>query len=212
MRFFLDMCIIIYYTSKDGSFFSTKAEEFMKKNEKNELLICYYIIDWDLPKWIKRQKIIVDEAIKKIINPSHEYQKSEGWSSLYDREKQKLEKILAKAKFSKDKNDFITRMLTFQKDIEINITNFIKIKAKKVVQISDIDKKLFSSLFSIIRNKSDANIIASGIQEHNNQTLVLVTNDKKDWNKENIELSMDQDSTLLKKYPKIPELVYLIDL
>ena len=66
-----------------------------------------------------------------------------------------------------------------------------------------------SSLFTYTRNHSDANIIASGIQYHQIEELILVTTDRKDWTEENLDLALPENSDLRKKYSKIPKIKYL---
>ena len=211
MRFFLDMCILIYYASNDNSLFSKKTLEFLKKNEKAKFLVCHYIVELDLPKWIKRQNILVDEVIKKIQNPNYDLQNSSGWNSLYPREKQKGDKLIFKAQHIPNKNEFVQRLIDFQKDIEIRIFNFIKIRSEKVIQLSEIDEELKSQLLTYLSNNvSDANVIASGIQEHNKKEAILITADKGHWTKENLEWAIPQGSALSKRY-KLPEIKYIQD-
>lgn len=212
MRWFFDMCILIYYTSEDNSFLSKKTREFIKKNENEEFLVCYYITDWDLPKWIKRQNILIDEVIKKIKDDSYDLNSSKNWNLLYPREKQKIEKFILKSK-SVDKELFIKNLLDSQKYLELRINNFIEKKTRKVVPISEIDFELKSSLFSHLENnESDANIIASGILHHQKEKIVLITADKIHWTKENIEWAIPQGSLISKKYPKIPKIKYIQDI
>jgi hypothetical protein len=212
MRWFLDMCILIYYASKDNSLFYKKTIEFLKKNEGEKLLVCHYIIEWDLPKWIKRQNTLVDEVVKKVKDPNYDLDSSFGWNSLYSREKQKGEKLIFKAKNIQNKAEFIRNLLDYQKEIEIRIFYFIKQKAEKVIQLSEIDKELKSQLFTYLNNNvSDANIIASGIQEHNKKEVIFMTADRSHWTKENLEWALPEHSPLRKKYPNLPEIRYIQD-
>lgn len=207
------MCILIYYASNDNSLFSKKAIEFVKKNESEKFLVCHYIVEWDLPKWIKRQNTLVDEAIKKIKDPAYNLSSSKGWDALYPREKQKCEKSILKSKFIQNKNDFVQMLLNYQKDIEIRIFHFIKQKAEKVIQLSEIDVELKSQLLTFLDNNvSDANVLASGIQEHNKKEVTLVTADKSHWTKENVQFAFDSKPSLVKTYPKIPEIKYVQDM
>jgi len=56
---------------------------------------------------------------------------------------------------------------------------------------------------------SDVMTLSSGIQEHNNKELILLTSDKEHWTKENLEWAIPKASSLRKKYPKIPEIEYI---
>jgi len=210
------MCILIYYASDDKSLFSKKTIEFIKKNESGKFLVCHYIVEWDLPKWIKRQNILVDEVAKKVKDPLYNLNSSKGWDLLYPREKQKAEKLVLKANLTQNKAEFIQRLLDSQKDIEIRIFHFIKQKAEKVIQLSEIDPNLRSELLTFldnnISNVSDANILASGIQEHNKKEVILITADKNHWTKENIQWVFDSKPQLAKAYPKMPEIKYIQDM
>ncbi len=207
------MCILIYYASDDNSFFSKKTTEFIKKNENSKFLVCHYLVEWDLPKWIKRQNILVDEVVKKIKDPSYDLKRSRNWDLLYPREKQKGEKLILKASFTQNKAEFIQRLLDSQKDIEIRLFHFIKQKAERVIPLSEIDPNLKSELLTFLDNNvSDANILASGIQEHNKNEVILITADKSHWTKENIQSAFDSKPQLVKTYPKMPEIKYVQDM
>ena len=95
----------------------------------------------------------------------------------------------------------------------IRIFHFIKQKAEKVIQLSEIDSNLRSELLTFldnnISNVSDANILASGIQEHNKKEVILITGDKNHWTKENIQWVFDSKPQLTKTYPKMPEIKYV---
>jgi len=210
------MCILIYYASNDPSLFSKKTAEFIKKNKSGKFLVCHYIVEWDLPKWLKRQNILVDEVAKKVKDFSYDLKSSKSWDSLYPREKQKGEKLVLKANLAQNKAEFIQRLLDSQKDVEIRIFHFIKQKAEKVIQLSEIDPNLRSELLTFldnnISNVSDANILASGIQEHNKKEVTLVTADKSHWTKENIQWAFNSKPQLVKTYPKMPEIKYVQDM
>jgi len=209
MRWFLDMCILIYHASRDNSQLSKKTAAFFSKNKGKKFLLCHYLIEKDLPKWIKRQKILTDEVIKKIKDPSYELNFSKNEEYLYKTDKQKAEKLIVKAEFTKDKDSFVKTLINLQKDMESVIFNFIRNEAEKVILIAEIDEDLKSQLFTFLNNISDSNILASAIQYHNKEELTLLTGDKKDWNKNNIEWVFDSRPDLAKKYNKIPEIKYI---
>lgn len=212
MNWFLDMCILIFYSSGDKSKFSVKTLEFIDKHKDERYLVCYYIVKDNLPKWIKRQQIIVKEVIRKIKEVSYKMGESDEGSFLYPQDKQKAEKLFIQSSLAGDKINFITELQIIQKEQEFKLIRFIEQKAEKVIPIKDIDTELKSKLFTYTNNISDSMTIASGIQQHNKEHLILLTSDKKDWTKENLELALNENSKLVEKYKKIPEIKYIQDI
>lgn len=206
------MCILIYYSSQDEGFFYKKTMKFLDEKKEDSFLVCFYIIERDVPKYLRRQNIIINEVLRKIINENYEFGESEEGSLLYDRDKQKARKLFLQAKSVENKINFIEGLKDSQKGQEILIKKFIKLKAERVIQISEIDPELKSKLLDFLEgNTSDANILASGIQEHKKEELILLTADKTHWNKENLEWAMPEFSPIKKKYPKMPEIKYIQD-
>lgn len=211
MNWFLDMCILIYYSSEDKSLFAIKTAEFVGKHDKDKYLVCYYVTEENLPKWIRRQKIIVKEVIRKIKDIDYIIGSSEESSLLYPKDKQKAEKLINLYEVTKDKMLFVSKIQESQKTQELKILQFIETKVKKVVPVPEIDFELKSSLFTFLNNDSDSKTLASGIQQHNKEEVTILTGDKKDWTKENIGWTFDSKPQLAKKYPKIPEIKYIQD-
>lgn len=211
MNWFLDMCILIYYSSEDKSLFAIKTAEFISKHDKEKYLVCYYITKENLPKWIRRQKIIVKEVIRKTKDIDYIIGSSEESSLLYPKDKQKVEKLISLYKLATDKTLFVSKIQESQKTQELKILQFIEAYAKKVIPIPEIDFELKSSLFTFLNNDSDSKTLASGIQQHNKEEVVILTADKIHWTKENIGWAFDSKPPLAKKYPKIPEIKYIQD-
>ena len=210
MRWFLDMCIILYYVSQDNSYFHKKSFELLNQNQGNLFLVCFYIIDKDFPKYLKRQRIIIDEVLKKVRDENYIFGSSDDGSFLYDRDKQKAEKLYLQSKSIKNKITFINKVKESQKGQELLIGYLLKTKIEKVIPIGEIDPKLRSAIFTYLEgNISDANILASGIQEHKNKELILLTGDKQHWTKDNLEWAIPEHSDLRKEYKKIPEIKYI---
>ena len=82
---------------------------------------------------------------------------------------------------------------------------------KKVIPEKEIDLELKSAIFTVINNHSDSLTIASGIQHHQKEKLILLTGDKNDWTKENLEWVFASRPDLKKKY-KIPSIRYIQNL
>ena len=213
MRWFSDMCIILYYVSQDNSYFHKKSFELLNQNQGNLFLVCFYIIDKDFPKYLKRQRIIIDEVLKKVRDENYIFGSSDDGSFLYDRDKQKAEKLYLQSKSIKNKITFINKVKESQKGQELLIGYLLKTKIEKVIPIGEIDPKLRSAIFTYLEgNISDANILASGIQEHKNKEVILLTGDKQHWTKDNLEWALPEHSDLRKKYRKIPEIKYVQDM
>jgi len=213
MRWFLDMCIILYYVAQDKSYFHKKSFELLNQNEGHVFLVCFYIIDKDLPKYLKRQRIIIDEVLKKFRDETYVFGSSDDGSFLYGRDKQKAEKLYLQSRSIKDKINFINKIKESQKGQELLIEYLLKTKIEKVVPIGEIDPQLRSAIFTYLEgNISDANILTSGIQEHKNKEVTLLTGDKEHWTKDNLEWALPEHSDLRKKYRKIPEIKYVQDM
>jgi len=209
MRWFLDMCIILYYVSQDNSYFHKKSFELLNQTQGNLFLVCFYIIDKDFPKYLKRQRIIIDEVLKKVRDENYIFGSSDDGSFLYDRDKQKAEKLYLQSKSIKNKITFINKVKESQKGQELLIGYLLKTKIEKVIPIGEIDPKLRSAIFTYLEgNISDANILASGIQEHKNKEVILLTGDKQHWTKDNLQWAIENNSELNNNY-KIPQIKYI---
>ena len=152
-------------------------------------------------------RIIINEVKNKIKDKDYQIDKKE----LYPRDVERVNKFLSLKEVNKLTDfEFIYFLENFQRIFEFRIDFFIqKLINKKVIQIREINFELKSSLFTYTQNHSDANIIASGIQYHQENEIVLVTSDRNDWTKDNIDWAIPEHSDLRKKYPKIPKIKYV---
>src|SRR3989339_77276 len=200
MRYFLDMNLPIYFCMQIGNPLEEKTKLFIKNKGNNSYLLCDYIVKKNLPKWLSRQQIILFEFNQKIKNKDY---------LLFSTEQSK---ILIYDK-SKDKTKFIEAVNEIFNLLPARINYFIKVYIDEIVIPElEIDFKLKSCLFTWLNpNDSDANTIASAIQEHNKKELKIMTADKKDWKKELLE-EVHEDLFLKKGYPKLPKIEYLQDL
>lgn len=219
MRWFLDMCIILYYAGEgDKPDFNKKTRRFVQEKNENKFLLCYYVRDINLPKWLERQKIILREITRKLQNNFYILYTSLESSKLTSQDKKKLTKLLILSQsFANDdeKIDKLTKIFSeLERRINYFLTNYID---EFVIPVVEIDFELKSHIFtflnlgSFIKNDSDAKTIASAIQENNNQNLIILTADKSDWNKELLQ-EVHNHYNLKKKYPKLPDINYLQDL
>lgn len=210
MKDFLDTCIIIGYAnaglgemSLDKN--SKSCLEFVK-NKKNDFVICYFTLEKDLVSLKRRFNILIDEAKKQ--NPN--------FIRLADNHLIFKKDILRGEKFLKVKEVIVERkedpnlFLDKIRDlVNYRIDFFIqKFIDWIVISLKDIDFDLKSSLFTWTENNSDSNILASAVQFHQQEEITLITLDRKDWTKENLENSISLHPTLRLKYTKIPKIVY----
>lgn len=210
MNFFSDMCIVIFYSDKTSQK-NSKVLQIVSKKEENKILICYYITDENLPKWIERQKLILEEVVRKINDPNYKVGISESVKKvLYPTDITRIQKLLAIYSLSQNKTQFCDILVKNQINMFQRINFFLrKIVDKKVVPKADIDQQLKSAIFTFTNNHSDAMTLASGIQYHREEKIVLLTGDKKDWNKETLEWALPEHSPLRKKYPDLPSIQYV---
>jgi hypothetical protein len=217
MRWFLDMCIPLYYIGEgDSPDLNKKTITFVKQKSEDKFLVCYQIKNSDLPKWVKRQNVLVEEIIKKISDNSYSLGSSSDSSILTDRDKKKMLKLWATVMNSKDRKKTIALLgivkLELKRRLDFFFSNFID---EFVVPIDEIDSNLKSSFLNYLnigqgkKNDSDAKTLTSAIQEHNKNELKILTADKKDWTKDLFEWAVPIGSELSKKYPSFPEINYL---
>lgn len=213
MRWFLDMCIILYYVGEgDRTDLNRKAKKFVKKKGKDSFLLCYYIKEINLPKWLKRQKIVFRELTRQINDKEYEPYSSEDCKVLRKRDRKKIQKLIVRLRKEGDEKEIVKKIEKVFQILERRINRFLEEEIDEfVVSTREIDFKLKSCLFTwLTPNDSDARTIASAVQEHNDKELVILTADKKDWNKDLLS-EIHNDIYLKKKYSKLPEIRYLQD-
>jgi len=211
MNYFLDMCIIIFYASDTNDIKSVNAIKFVNDKKADKFLLCYYITRENMPKWIKRQNIILKIVGTKILNPSYEVEKMEGYQDLFSQDIIILKKRLAQYSSSENKTEYYLK-LRKNHDLLIQKINYFITKLVDKEVIEKVDFELKSALFTFIQNNSDAITLASAIQYHKEEALTIITGDKNDWNKNNIDWAFSSKPELAKKYPKIPEIRYIQDM
>ena len=198
---FLDTGIIIGYAQDEEKFV------LFVKNKKEEFIVCYFVLEKDIPSLVKRMRIIINETKNKLKDKDYQINKKE----IYPRDVEKINKFLSLKKVNKITNlEFIYFLENFQRIFKFRIDFFIqKLINQKVIPVREINFELKSSLFTYTQNHSDANILASGIQYHQEKEITLVTSDRNDWTKDNLEWAVPEHSELRKKYPKIPKIEYI---
>lgn len=208
MNWFVDMCIVIFYASNTKDIKSINSCEFVKNKKDNKFLLCFYITQENMPKWIKRQISILKVIGAKISNPSKELDKIDGYQALLQQDIILLKKRLAQFASSTNKQEYYQKLKKNQNLLIQRINYFItKLVDKEVVE--KVDFELKSTLFTFLQNHSDAMTLASGIQYHQQEEIKILTGDKNDWNKDNLEWTFSSRPDLAKKYSKIPEIKYI---
>lgn len=211
-RWFLDMCILIYYAKNNPNSESfKKVLDFTKNKRTAQFLVCYYILEINLPKWINRQKIIISEITKKINNPPYIIGESPKGKFLFQKDKNECEKIFLTYLGSKQKENFCKSLERNMKILEERLKYFEEhFINKKIIPVSEIDFELKSSLFTYLdNNDSDAKTLTSAVQQHNKEALRILTSDKKHWTNQLLNDAVLIHPILRRKYPKIPEIKYL---
>lgn len=210
MNWFLDMCILIFYTGQGNSLQVQKTKSFFEHHKNEKLVVCHYIIEVNLPKWFARQRMILKEILRKINDSSYTSGSSREADILYERDKQKIQKYYLLYQIAKDKKEYIEAMQRTFAQAEMLIKQVINQRAKKVIPINEIDPILRSALLTFMNcNDSDAKTLASGIQQNNIEKVRLLTDDRKDWIKDKIQWVFDSQPALAKKYPEVPEILYI---
>ncbi len=218
MRCFLDMNIILYYVGEgNNEELEEKSKKFLGEKGEDIFLLCYYIKDMDLPKWLDRQKSIFKELIKKVEDDSYVLYSSKDSSKLTSRDKRKIAKLLMAFQKKGMPTGLLKNLKNISYELERRINEFLQDFIDEfVIPINDIDKELVSHLNSFISlgesrlNISDVKTLASGIQEHNNKKLTLITADRKDWTKDFLG-EVQYHPSLNKRYPSLPKIQYIQD-
>ncbi len=218
MRKFLDMCIIFYYVGEgDRPDLNKKSREFVKQKRESKFLVCYYIKEKDIPKWLRRQKIVCREVLKSLKDSSYKIYSSNESKDLISRDRKKGIKFLTlfrNVNSLESLNELEKIFLYFEQQINEFLNKYID---EFVIPVGEIDQELRSHLMSFInigesnKNYSDVCILASAVQEHNKKELKIITADKSDWNKELLQ-EVQYHYNLNKKYPKLPNINYLQNL
>jgi len=211
MRWFLDMCIILGYINEgDNPRIITKTISFVNQKKEDKFVLCYYITDYNLPKWLSRKRIIFREILRQIRDSSYKPYSDEECNQLWERDKNQVLKLTSIANTFQDKTEIIKNFENVYQEIERRIKEFIEKNIDElVIPINEIDPKLRGCLFNwLTPNDSDSKTIASAIQEHNKKEVVIITADKKDWTKELLE-EVHNDYNLKKVYTKLPEIRYI---
>ena len=214
MRWFLDMCIILDYINEgDNKNIVTKTISFVSQKKENKFVLCYYIKEENIPKWLNRKRIIFREILRQIKDSSYIPQSDKECNNLWERDKNQVLKLVSFTNTFQDKTETIKSFENVYQEIERRIKEFIEKNIDElVIPINEIDQNLKSCLFSwLTPNDSDSKTIASAIQEHNKKEVVIITADKKDWTKELLE-EVHNDFSLKKIYVKLPEIKYVQDL
>jgi len=212
MRYFLDMNIPIYFCMETGDILETKTKLFVKNKEEHLFLLCDYILSINLPKWLKRQKIILFEFNQKVQNQDYPSFSSEQSKSLFQQDKMFVNKLIIVYNQSQEKKQFVENINQTFNILQARINYFIRKYINEIViPESEIDFELKSCLFDwLAPNDSDARTIASAIQEHNNKNLIIITADKKHWT-EDLLTEINNDLKLKKRYPSLPKIEYIQD-
>jgi len=209
MRYFLDMNLPVYFCMQIGHPLEKKAKLFIENKDNSSFLLCGYIVTRNLPKWLKRQRVVLFEFNQKIQDKDYDLFSSEQSNILFPKDKIFANRLILSYNQSQDKKQFVENINQIFNLLQARIYYFIRTYIDEVViPESEIFFELKSCLFTWLRNDSDARTIASAIQEHKNKKLIIITADKKDWTKELLE-EVHNDISLKKKYPELPKIEYL---
>jgi hypothetical protein len=195
---FLDTCIILAKHDKKDKFHEG-SKKFINNN--NNFIISFYQDRKEIPFLFYRKERIITEAIKLSAIPT--YQPS--IENLTTKDKMILKQIITKLKLYDLSQQ---ELFGFKRDLILlkqEINYFIKNKiSRKVIHLEKIDLILKKRIYDKIKNEADSNIFCSAIQEHNENKLIIITNDVTDCKKENfIEAIKDTE------YKEVPEIKYI---
>lgn len=199
---FLDTCILINYHNEKSKLHNN-SKEFI--NKEKEFIISEFQNIREIPYLLYRLKLRSKVIISKAIMPSKEIPEIK---KLTPRDKQKVKEILSEfalgLKTIKDLFDMKQEIFL----LERKLNEFILTKIKKIVTpLNKINNNLVKDIKIFNNNHQDAMVIASAIEEHQNNNLRLITSDKEDWKKKDIA-----NACIKNNYKKIPEVVLIKEL
>jgi hypothetical protein len=195
---FLDTCIILATFDKKDKFHEN-SREFI--NNHKEIIISIYQEKKELPFLFFRKEKIITEAIKVSAMPNY----PPNLKDLTTKDQIILKRTITKIKLQELSQQ---ELFIFKRDLILlkqEITYFINNKiSKKVIPLERIDLELVSKIKEKIKNEADSNILSSAIQEHQENKLIIITNDITDWKKEMLIEVLKET-----KYKEVPGIKYL---
>lgn len=199
MDSFLDTCIILdYFNNECSTYLITKKLIDLKSN----LIISIYQEKIEIPFLLFRKDKIISEAIKLSAYSAH----IPNLDKLTPKDKINLNKTIAKLKIGELSQQDLFELKKEVQLLKQKINYFIRNQiSRKVILLEKIDIEVVKKIKDKIHNEADSNILSSAIQEHQQNKLIIITNDKKDWKKEILVEVLKNTS-----YLEIPEIKYLI--
>ncbi len=191
--YFLDMGVIIGYlvfvdATPEIDAFAAESIKFLEQNKDNSIVTCWSITGNDLPKFLKRWKMMTNEIRKKLRDPNYEISQAD----LLPQDIKRAERIYSMAK-TIGKEKLHQHLIKIETTIEIRL-DYLKnnIINEVVIPESEIDEDLRSHFQAVTKNYSDSKVIASAIQYNTskNNNTTIVTTDRRDFEniKENLEM------------------------
>ena len=213
MNSFFDTSVIIKY----GSFDKNSKDEFSLKcfnyilSKEGKFLLAYYVED-EIKNRIKKRRIIFQEALNKIKNPSYEIEKTKNYNELRASDKAYLKKLYEKLK---DKNiiDAKRNLSEEQINFEIRIDQFLKVLVdERIIKINEIKQELVKVLNNFVDDYADCKVLASAIQAQEKRDIFLFISCDDHFNpntykfvKDQFEIDYPKDNY---KFPTLKNLLY----
>jgi len=175
MKDFLDTCILFTaFDTRDVHY----EEVCIFLENQDDFLISIYQEKEEIPKLFLRKQRFFMEAIKFSKNRGH----ITDYSIFTDKEKIILKKLRHQIVSGLETEEGLMKKQREILLIRKKINEFIQTRiSKKVIPIEKINPTLVSLIVKENKNKADARIISSAIQEHQENKLIAFTLDKNDW-------------------------------
>ena len=196
---FLDTCIII-----DNFNEKSKLHQQSKKfiQDEDNFVISEFQKIREIPYLFFRLKLRSKIIISKALIPNKNLPEIK---KLNPRDKQEIKEVLSEYALGLKSIKELFEMKQNVFFLEKKLNDFIQNRIKRfVTPMEMINRLLVKTIESFNKNGQDAMIIASAIEEHQKNSLILITTDKKDWKQEYITKSCKDAS-----YKKIPEVRFL---
>lgn len=221
---FLDTNIIIGYASfskgsqansKDKKGINKKCYEIIVQNRSSRrIIVCFYVLDYELPRVRRKMKAIRMEVIKKLEDEKYEIGNSDSAIKHLLREDINKAKALYNSLIN-DKSlprmeDKLNNIYLTGSEFESRIDYFLRHSiSEKTIPIEKIDPNLYDAIVGILMHINDSKILASALMhQQNKETFFFTTTDKEHFNPYGFEFIKEDPRLKKSKFPELRNLYF----
>ncbi|OGJ21260.1 hypothetical protein A3K73_05390 [Candidatus Pacearchaeota archaeon RBG_13_36_9] len=209
MDSFFDTSAVIHY----GTYSKLINIEFIKKcyehisNKSGKFLLGYYIEE-EIKTRIKKRRIIYQEALNKIINPSYGLTNSKYFNDLSKRDQDTV-KRLYEANKNKDSRE-IKKIFSEDQDVfEMRINRFFKFLVDiRLVRVEDIRQELLSIVKENGYSHADCLVLTSALQAQEGREIFCFAAADRHFDPNGYEFLKEDQRTKDIKFPVLKNFLF----